>query len=74
MRGGTRWQLPNGLLVETSKMKVLENDDAKDKAGLADLDAQKPEAILLELRLMTTAEQLDKASEMLRRFAADLEP
>ena len=55
-------------------MKVLENDDAKDKAGLADLDAQKPEAILLELRLMTTAEQLDKASEMLRRFAADLEP
>ena len=55
-------------------MKVLENDDAKEKSTLADLDALKSEAYLIEIRALATAEKMDAASEKLHRFSIDLEP
>ncbi|TYZ63456.1 hypothetical protein PybrP1_007315 [[Pythium] brassicae (nom. inval.)] len=74
MRLGTRWQLANGITIEVTRMKALENEDEKDEYRLVDLENLRVEALLVEIFALTTDEKIDEASQKIRRFAVDLDP
>ncbi|KAG7391455.1 hypothetical protein PHYBOEH_006675 [Phytophthora boehmeriae] len=74
MRLGTRWQFPNGITIEATRMKALENEDEKDEYRLVDLENLRVEALLVEIFALTTDEKIDEASQKIRRFAVDLDP
>ncbi|KAG1698883.1 hypothetical protein DVH05_014267 [Phytophthora capsici] len=74
MRLGTRWQFPNGITIEATRMKALTNEDEKDEYRLVDLENLRVEALLVEIFALTTDEKIDEASQKIRRFAVDLDP
>jgi hypothetical protein len=74
MRLGTRWQLSNGMMIEATRMKALENEDEKDEYRLVDLENLRVEALLVEISVLTNDENIDHASQKIRRFAVDLDP
>ncbi|KUF89237.1 Rap guanine nucleotide exchange factor 3 [Phytophthora nicotianae] len=74
MRLGTRWQFPNGITIEATRMKALKNEDEKDEYRLVDLENLRVEALLVEIFALTTDEKIDEASQKIRRFAVDLDP
>uniref|UniRef100_K3X7B7 Mediator of RNA polymerase II transcription subunit 18 n=1 Tax=Globisporangium ultimum (strain ATCC 200006 / CBS 805.95 / DAOM BR144) TaxID=431595 RepID=K3X7B7_GLOUD len=74
MRLGTRWQLSNGITIEATRMKALENEDEKDEYRLVDLENLRVEALLVEIFALTTDEKIDEVSQKIRRFAVDLDP
>ncbi|KAG2784438.1 hypothetical protein JG687_00007520 [Phytophthora cactorum] len=74
MRLGTRWQFPNGITIEATRMKALKNEDEKDQYRLVDLENLRVEALLVEIFALTTDEKIDEASQKIRRFAVDLDP
>ncbi|GLE03332.1 hypothetical protein PINS_up012221 [Pythium insidiosum] len=74
MRLGTRWQLSNGIMIEATRMKALENEDEKDEYRLVDLENLRVEALLVEISALTTDEKIDEASQKIRRFVMDMDP
>lgn len=74
MRLGTRWQFPNGITIEATRMKALHNEDEKDQYRLVDLENLRVEALLVEIFALTTDEFIDEVSQKIRRFAVDLDP
>ncbi|RLN72019.1 hypothetical protein BBJ28_00023272 [Nothophytophthora sp. Chile5] len=75
MRLGTRWQFPNGITIEATRMKAVRcNEDEKDEYRLVDLENLRVEALLVEIFALTTDEKIDELSQKIRRFAVDLDP
>ncbi|KAI9918087.1 hypothetical protein PsorP6_012703 [Peronosclerospora sorghi] len=74
MRLGTRWQFPNGITIEATRMKALENEDEKDEYRLVDLENLRVEALLVEIFALTTDDKIDEASQKIRCFAVNLDP
>lgn len=72
VRGGTRWQIPNGVLIEATKIKALESGEEAMTAKA--LDQSDVDAMLLEIRAIATAEKIAVVSSQLLRLASDLNP
>ncbi|OQR84457.1 hypothetical protein ACHHYP_13364 [Achlya hypogyna] len=79
MRSGTRWNFPNGIMVEATRMKPvrasisvlrLEKDDNDDFP----LENMQVEALLLEISALTTDDKIEEVAQKIRRLAIDLDP
>ncbi|OQS05222.1 hypothetical protein THRCLA_20686 [Thraustotheca clavata] len=69
-RAGTRWNFPNGIMVEATRMKPFQIDEQDD----VPLENMQVEALLLEISALTTDDKIEEVAQKIRRFAIDLDP
>ncbi|KDO28747.1 hypothetical protein SPRG_19961 [Saprolegnia parasitica CBS 223.65] len=70
MRSGTRWNFPNGIMVEATRMKPLEKDEQDDFP----LENMQVDALLVEVSALTTDDKIEEVAQKIRRLAIDLDP